>query len=114
MSDPTLASPRDDVSLLSSKFEVGLEIASLSSTLGYGNTGAVSLPVSSHPPSTHTSRPDETKPWYAAEHKRLTLDKVAPSKVPYPLCVVVRYGSVVWRAKVSHYTYVYYLKVCLC
>lgn len=98
-----------EVSSLASKFEVEPEIASLSTTL------AVSRPATSalHFPSTSpggTHHP-ERKAWYKAEHRKQIWERATPTKVAKPICVVVRYGNVVWHAKVGEETYIYYLKV---
>lgn len=103
MSDPT--SPV----ALSSKFEVEPEIASLSTTLAYSRQ-----PTSTqhyHSPSPGGTHHPERKAWYKAEHRKQIWERATPTKVAKPVCVVVRYGSVVWHAKVGEETYIYYLKV---
>lgn len=106
MSDPAL--PISPAASLSSKFEVEPEIASLSTTLAYSRqpTSALHFPSTSPGGSHHPER----KAWYKAEHRKQIWERATPTKVARPICVVVRYGSVVWHAKVSDETYVYYLK----
>lgn len=106
MSDPKL--PISTGASLSSKFEVEPEIASLSTTLAYSRqpTSGFHCPSTSPGGSHHPER----KAWYKAEHRKQIWERATPTKVARPICVVVRYGSVVWHAKVSDETYVYYLK----